>query len=199
MGVAEDPMAGLRELADLARRAADELAEPLAAACALVTDRVLAGGTVLACGNGGSAADAQHYVAELVGRMTCERDPIPAIALSSDPSVVTCIGNDYGYQELFARQVDAHGRDGDVLIAISTSGTSPNVLRALEQARARGLATVALVGGAGDPALELSDVVLHMPSTNTQRIQELHLPFLHALCEATEVAWAARSLEGVAS
>jgi D-sedoheptulose 7-phosphate isomerase len=143
------------------------------------------GGKLLACGNGGSAADAQHFVAELLGRMGPERRSLPAVTLSVDPSAVTAIGNDYGYEQVFARQVEGLGRAGDVLLAISTSGRSPNVLRAIRAARAKGMRVVVLAGqdGGGDPLLGECDVDIRIPSANTQRVQELHMAALHAICE----------------
>jgi D-sedoheptulose 7-phosphate isomerase len=176
----------LGELARLARETAGSLADQTDQAGDLVGESLAAGGRVLACGNGGSAADAQHFVAELVGHMTAERRALPAIALSSDPSIVTAIENDYGYDHLFARQVEAHGRPGDVLIVLTTSGRSPNVLRAIEAARSAGLRTIALVGAHVDPVVAGADVVLAVPSRTTARIQELHMALLHAVCERAE-------------
>ncbi len=188
----------LLELSELAARAADELTEAITRAGSMVGTCLTGGGQVLACGNGGSAADAQHFVAELVGRMCHERRPLPAIALSSDPSIVTCIGNDYGYENLFARQVGAHGRAGDVLIGISTSGRSRNVILAMEEARRRGVKTIALLGAGGDPSFEECDVVLHMPTGDTQRIQELHMAMLHAICALAEEQVVAADADGAA-
>jgi D-sedoheptulose 7-phosphate isomerase len=173
-------------------RAATTVAHTLDAASeragALLAARLLAGAKVLVCGNGGSAADAQHFAAELVGRMCRERRPLPAIALSSDPSVVTALGNDYGYEQLFARQVEAHGTPGDVLVAISTSGRSRNILAALETARRLRMQTIALVGPGGDPALDDCDHCLRVPTSDTQHIQELHTALLHAMCARVEEA-----------
>ncbi len=152
----------------------------------LIASRLRGGGKVLVCGNGGSAADAQHFVAELVGRLRVERAPLAAVALSSDTSVVTALGNDYGFEAVFARQVEGLGRKGDVLVAITTSGASANVLGALEAARSKGMAAVVLTGE--DPASTLTgaDCCFTVPSRNTQRIQELHMAILHALCERVE-------------
>jgi D-sedoheptulose 7-phosphate isomerase len=141
---------------------------------------------VLLCGNGGSAADAQHIAAELAGRLRRERAGLPAIALTVNPSVLTAVSNDYGYEMVFARQVDALGRKGDVLIGISTSGTSPNVVRALEAARARGMATIGLMGERGGPMEAHCDVAVAAPSSDTQRIQEIHIVVGHAICEIVE-------------
>lgn len=143
---------------------------------------------MLACGNGGSAADAQHFVAELIGRMTVERRSLPAITLSTDPSVVTALGNDYGFDDFFARQIEGLGIPGDVLIAISTSGRSRNVLKAVDAARRCELGTVALLGEGGDPALDECSVSIHIPARDTQRVQEMHMAVLHAIAEHVERA-----------
>jgi D-sedoheptulose 7-phosphate isomerase len=148
-------------------------------------------GLVLAFGNGGSAADAQHLAGELVGRFKRERRPLPAIALSSDPSVVTCIANDYTFEDVFARQVEAHGRAGDVAVAYTTSGRSENVVRALHTARRAGLSTVLFSGGDGGPAAEHADVALVVPSTATARVQEMHVLLMHLVVEQVD-AWAGR-------
>lgn len=170
------------ELSRLAATLAGELGEPVERAGRLIVDSMRAGGKLMACGNGGSAADAQHFVAELLGRMGPERQSLPAITLSVDPSAVTAIGNDYGYDNVFARQVEGLGRRGDVLLAISTSGRSPNVLRAVRTAHARGMRVIVLAGQGGDPLLAECDICLHIPSGNTQRVQELHMAVLHAIC-----------------
>lgn len=146
------------------------------------------GGKLLVCGNGGSAADAQHFVAELVGRFGKERPPLAAISLTVDPSVVTCVANDYGYEQVFARQVEALGCKGDVLVALSTSGRSPNVLAALEAARRAGLSTIGLTGAGPGVPWTRCDVVMPVPSRRTPHIQEVHTALLHALCEAIENA-----------
>lgn len=146
------------------------------------------GGKLLICGNGGSAADAQHLAAELLVRLRPQvnRDAIPAIALSMDSSTMTACANDYGYDEVYARMVLAFGRKGDVLFGITTSGKSPNVLKALQTARQRGLQTVGFLGGNGGPALGLCDEALVVPSTETGRIQEVHITAGHALMELIE-------------
>jgi D-sedoheptulose 7-phosphate isomerase len=187
--VAADALSARASLAELARLASDTsalLGDLVDRAGEAVGQCLLAGGRVLACGNGGSAADAQHFVAELVGHMCVERRALPAVALASDPSIVTAIANDYGYDRVFARQVEAHGQPGDVLIVLSTSGKSPNVLRALEAARAAGMVTIALVGSHVEPAVGASDVCLPVPSRSTPRIQEIHMALLHAICEQAE-------------
>jgi D-sedoheptulose 7-phosphate isomerase len=146
------------------------------------------GGTLLLCGNGGSAADAQHLAAEFTGRYLRRRDAWPAIALSTNTSAVTAIGNDYGFEEVFARQVAAYGRPGDVLVAISTSGASPNVVRAAEVARERGLKVIAMTGGSGGKMRDLADIHLNVPSNSTPRIQESHILVGHVLCALVEDA-----------
>ena len=143
-------------------------------------------GKVLIAGNGGSAADAQHIAAELVSRFTFDRPALPALALTTDTSILTGIGNDYGYDSLFSRQVEASGRPGDVFIGISTSGNSPNILRALETAQANGLVTVGLSGASGGKMGALCDHCLKMPSSDTARIQECHITVGHILCANTE-------------
>ena len=177
----------LLELSQLAAQLAPVMDAPVQRAGEIIWDSLQKGGKLLACGNGGSAADAQHFVAELVGRMAHERRALAAITLNADPSVVTALANDYGYENLFARQVQALGRPGDVLLGLSTSGRSPNILRALQAARQMGLRTIALAGAGGDLALETCDVCIHVPSSNTQRVQELHTALLHAICEQIEI------------
>lgn len=146
------------------------------------------GGKILIAGNGGSAAEAQHFAGELVSRFAFDRDGLPAMALSTDTSILTAIGNDYGYERLFARQVQAHGRTGDVFIGLSTSGTSPNVLAAFEEARRRGLVCIGLTGNRGGPMPDLCDHLVAVPSADTPRIQEGHLVVVHLLCGLIEQA-----------
>lgn len=144
------------------------------------------GGTLLVAGNGGSAAIASHIAAEFIGKCVHDREPLPAINLAESLSSVTAVGNDYGFDQIFRRGVAAHGRPGDVLLAMSTSGSIPNVLAALQLARERGLLTVALTGSAGTAMRESADHVLVVPSTQTPRIQEVHLLWAHAWCEAAD-------------
>ena len=158
----------------------------LCAAAGALVSALRAGRKVLVCGNGGSAADAQHLAAELVGRFAGERRAWPAVALTTDTSVLTAVANDYGFERVFARQVEAHGQAGDVLVAISTSGASPNVLRAVEAARGRGLVTIGLTGRDGGELGRAVDVHLHVASGSTPRIQEAHATLLHVLCELIE-------------
>jgi D-sedoheptulose 7-phosphate isomerase len=170
------------------QEAARSMAEPVAAAAEMVLAALRAGHKVLLCGNGGSAADAQHIAAELVGRYTRERRGFPAVALTTDTSGLTAIGNDYGFEQIFARQVEALAQAGDVLIAISTSGNSPNVLRAVERAQELGVATVALSGHDGGALRAAADLCLVAPHEETARIQELHITIGHILCDLVEVA-----------
>jgi len=179
-----------RVLIDGARVRLDLDVAAIARAAALLRDAVLAGKKVLLCGNGGSAADAQHIAAELVGRFVVERRPLAAIALTTDTSTLTSIANDYGYEHVFARQVDALGAAGDVLVAITTSGTSNNVVAAAAAARARGMQVIGLTGGNGAAFVAACDAGVVVPSTVTARIQECHITIGHLLCEAVDEAFA---------
>jgi len=152
----------------------------------LIADTLRAHGKLLACGNGGSAADSQHIASELTGRFIKERKPLAAIALTTDSSAVTCIGNDYGFEEVFARQLRALGRPGDALLVISTSGNSANVVRAAEAARDDGIRVVGLLGRDGGQLKALSDVAIVVPSAVTARIQEAHILIIHTLCGMIE-------------
>lgn len=147
-----------------------------------------AGGKLLVFGNGGSAADAQHLAGELVGRFRHDRRALPALALTTDPTILTAVGNDLGFDQIFARQVDAHGRAGDIALGISTSGRSPNVLAALRLARERQLVTIGLTGAGGGPMAALVDHLIDVPDTDTARIQEVHGMVVHVLCELVEEA-----------
>jgi D-sedoheptulose 7-phosphate isomerase len=177
-------------------RAVIETVNGLLPVLAEVTERLCAafeaGGRLYTFGNGGSAADAQHLAAELIGRYRRDRRPLPAVALSVDPSVVTCIANDYAYEEVFARQVEALARPGDVVAGFTTSGRSENVVRGLATAQRAGATTVLFGGGdaGGGPAAEHADLALVVPSATTARVQETHLLLLHVLSEAVD-AWAA--------
>jgi D-sedoheptulose 7-phosphate isomerase len=153
-----------------------------------IAARLLAGGRLLAFGNGGSAADAQHFAAELVVRLAHERRALSAIALTTDPSIVTAAGNDYGFAAVFRRQVEAHGRAGDVALGISTSGRSANVVEALRAARSLGLHTIGFTGGGGATVATLVDDLVDVPHPDTQRIQEVHGMALHVLAEIVEQA-----------
>ena len=146
------------------------------------------GGKILLAGNGGSAADAQHIAGELVSRFAFDRPGLPAIALTTDSSILTSIGNDYGFEKLFSRQVQAHGNKGDVFMGYSTSGKSPNILRAFEEARSRGLLCIGLTGNQGSSMSGLCDYLLEIPSSDTPKIQEGHLVLGHILCGLVENA-----------
>ena len=172
--------------------AAASLLPAVAALAARITESLERGGTVLTFGNGGSAAEAQHFAGELLGRFRATRRPLRAIALSTDPSVVTCIANDFSYDDLFARQVEAMARPGDVAIGISTSGRSENVVRGLRAARGRGAVAVAWTGADPGPAGEAADSVIAAPSTTTARIQEVHTLVMHTICVAIDAWDAAR-------
>ncbi len=147
-------------------------------------------GKILVCGNGGSAADSQHIAAELVGRYLRNRIALPAIALTTDTSILTAVGNDFGFDDVFRRQVEALGQPGDVLLGISTSGQSTNVIRAMEQARQKEMSTIAMVGANNGPMQELADVVIAIPSKETPHIQEGHIAVAHILCGIVEDAFA---------
>jgi phosphoheptose isomerase len=167
-----------------------EHAAEIARAAELMRDAVLAGKKVLLCGNGGSAADAQHIAAELVGRFVVERRPLPAVALTTDTSALTAIGNDYGYEHVFSRQVEALGNPGDVLVAITTSGTSKNVVAAVTSARALGMKVIGLTGAKGAAFVASCDAGCAVPSLNTARIQECHIAIGHLLCEVLDEQFA---------
>jgi D-sedoheptulose 7-phosphate isomerase len=152
----------------------------------LVHDTFKRGGKLLACGNGGSASDAQHLVAELVGRYVEERKALPAIALNTDVAVLTSVANDYSFENVFARQVQALGAPGDLFLAISTSGRSPNIVAGLSEARARGLRTAALLGRDGGPAVRDTELAIVVPDQETARIQECHALMIHLLCEGLD-------------
>jgi D-sedoheptulose 7-phosphate isomerase len=178
---------GLRAAAAAHERlAAGPAVEAVAAAAAAIVTALGAGGTVLVFGNGGSAADAQHVVAELVGRFVKNRRAWPAVALTTDTSILTAVGNDFGFDQVFSRQIEALGRRGDLAIGITTSGDSPNVLRGLEVAKAGGLVTVALTGRSGGAAGRLADIHVNVPETVTARIQEAHTTMLHLMCELVD-------------
>ncbi len=171
------------------RDAAEMMAAPVAAAIELMTNSLLADGKILACGNGGSAADAQHFAAELVGRFEVERQELGAIALTTDTSIITAVGNDYAFDQIFSRQVRALGRSGDVLLAISTSGNSANVIQAIKAAHANDMRVVAFTGkGGGEIGAMLKDEDIHLcvPAKRTARIQEVHLLLIHCLCDGID-------------
>ena len=187
---------GRRHLEELAGPLADlgAEAERLDAWGARIADLLVAGGRLLAVGNGGSAAEAQHLTAELVGRYRDDRMPLSALALCSETSSLTAIGNDYGMEEVFARQVRAHARAGDVLVALSTSGRSPNVLAAAAEAAEMGLWSIALTGPAPNPLADACEDALSVDSPHTATIQEIHLICVHLLCAAVDGRLAALGL-----
>ncbi|HXH05938.1 MAG TPA: SIS domain-containing protein [Vicinamibacterales bacterium] len=180
-------LARVREVLAEAARLHDEVRQrdlgPVLRAVEALDAAFARGGKVLLFGNGGSAADAQHFAAELVGRFRRERPALAAVALTTDTSVLTAIGNDYGFERLFARQIEALGRPGDVALGISTSGRSANVLAGLETARARGLTTVALTGGDGGAIGRAAVIHINVPEESTPRVQEAHRTLLHAMAE----------------
>jgi D-sedoheptulose 7-phosphate isomerase len=167
------------------RFAQDRLAA-VAAAAEAISRTVTSGGKVLAFGNGGSASDAEHLVAELVGRFEGERRGLAGIALTADSSVMTAIANDYGYERVFARQIEALGREGDVAFGISTSGRSPNVLEGLVAAKARGMTTIALTGRDGGPIGSAAEIHINVAEASTPRVQEVHRTVMHAMCSVIE-------------
>jgi len=176
--------------ADLKYQSAQVLSKPIAQAIQAILACVTSGGKVLACGNGGSAADAQHFSAEFVGRFERERPELGAIALTTDTSIITAIANDYDFTSIFSRQVRALGQSGDVLLAISTSGNSANVLAAIEAAHQRDMVVVALTGRGGgkmNQALLDTDVHICVPHDRTARVQEVHLLTIHCLCDGVDV------------
>ncbi|RCS57079.1 phosphoheptose isomerase [Parvibium lacunae] len=175
--------------ADLKFQTADLLAQPIAQAIDLMVSALTNGNKILACGNGGSAADCQHFAAELVGRFERERPELPALALTTDSSILTAIANDYDYNAIFAKQVRGLGQPGDVLLAISTSGNSANVIAAIQAAQERGLGIVALTGKQGGKIaglLQEADVHICVPHERTARIQEVHLLTIHCLCDGID-------------
>ncbi|MBN1517901.1 SIS domain-containing protein [Candidatus Sumerlaeota bacterium] len=177
----------LRELSRLTQDMAQSaIPENIVRAAEIIVASLKAGGKALACGNGGSAADAQHFIGELVGRYLYDRPAVCGMTLSTDIAVTSAICNDYDYFAVFERQIEGLGRPGDVLIAFSTSGSSPNILRAIEKARAIGMRTVMFAGAKSNPAIEQCDALIQAPSEHTPRIQELHTALYHAVCEIVE-------------
>jgi D-sedoheptulose 7-phosphate isomerase len=182
-----DALARLRLHAEMAQALVDgELARQIELAAAQLAERFAAGAKLLVFGNGGSAADAQHVAAELTGRYLIERAPLPAIALTDNNAALSAIANDYGYDQVFARQVEAHGRSGDAALALSTSGSSANVLEGLRSASARGLWTLGVTGPRGEPMRPLCDSLIVVPAAETPQIQEGTMIVLHTICELVE-------------
>jgi D-sedoheptulose 7-phosphate isomerase len=176
----------LRDSAALKLEIADTQGGVIQAMLDEVWNRMQQGGKLLLCGNGGSAADAQHLATECMVRLQHDRCPLPALALTTDTSLLTAAGNDFGFDTIFARQVEGLGHAGDVLLALSTSGNSRNVVLAVEEARRRGMSTLGLLGNDGGALRDRVDIALVVPSSNTQRIQEVHLAVGHILCAALE-------------
>jgi D-sedoheptulose 7-phosphate isomerase len=184
-------LAHFHESAELKIQSAAALSQPIAAAIELMFGALSNGNKIMACGNGGSAADCQHFAAELVGRFERERFPLPAMALTTDTSIMTAVGNDYSYREIFSKQVQAFGQAGDILLAISTSGNSANVLAAVEAALEREMRIVLLTGKDGGEIARMltdADVNICVPHTRTARIQEVHLVTIHCICDGIDVA-----------
>lgn len=165
------------------------LSEPVAQGILAIAECLRGGGKIMACGNGGSAADAQHFAAELIGRFEREREELAAIALTTDSSILTAVGNDYSYDDIFSKQVRGLGKKNDILLGISTSGNSKNVVKAIEAAKKIGMKIIAFTGNGGGKIaalLDKEDIHLSVPSTRTARIQETHLVLLHALCDGVD-------------
>jgi D-sedoheptulose 7-phosphate isomerase len=180
-----------QESAELKMKSAPLLAQPISQAIELMFNALSNGNKILSCGNGGSAGDSQHFAAELVGRFERERFPLPAIALTTDTSIITAVGNDYSFNEIFSKQVQAFGQAGDILLAISTSGNSGNVLAAVEAALEREMRVVALTGKDGGKIAQMltdADVHINVPHSRTARIQEVHLVAIHSICDGLDVA-----------
>ncbi len=186
VAVKRDIRRQLEESAKLKRLVADTMAGEIELAAKALIACYARGGKVVLCGNGGSAGDAQHLAGEFVGRFLRERRAVPAIALTTDTSILTAIGNDYGFDQVFSRQAEAHVNEGDVFIGISTSGNSANVLRALEVSKARRATTIGLTGNDGGELASAADIALTVPSSSTPRIQECHIVIGHILCDLAE-------------
>ena len=189
MSIAQRIQQHFQDSAQVKLAALAAMAAPIEAAARRMVHSLAAGGKVMACGNGGSAADSQHFAAELLNRFEKERPPLAAIALTTDTSTLTSIANDYRYEDVFAKQVRALGKPGDVLLAISTSGNSPNVIEAIRAAQAHGITVVALTGRQGGAIAALlgpHDIHLCVPAERTARIQEVHLLAIHCLCDGID-------------
>jgi D-sedoheptulose 7-phosphate isomerase len=182
----QDPVEHLRELAALAAQSADQLGDGIRAATVMVRETLQGGGTLLFCGNGGSAADAQHLATEYVVRFRRTRRPLRAIALTTDTSLITAAANDFSFDEIFSRQVEALGRKGDLLIAHTTSGNSPNCLRAVETAKAMGIRSLVLTAKDGGKIRTMADLTLVVPTQITDLSQEIHLSIQHAICDVID-------------
>ena len=174
------------EHADVLKKTLKSIANQIEESSEIIAKSLESGGTIFWCGNGGSAADSQHIAAEFVGRFKKDRKPLRSIALTTDSSVLTCVANDYSYEEIFSRQLRALGRDGDILVAITTSGESKNIKQALCQAKKMKIKTIALLGKNGGVCKDHADIPLIIPSNITARIQEIHILIEHLLCELVE-------------
>ena len=179
-------VSSLREGVELRSRIAQDCGETIVQAASLMIRCLQSGGKLLFFGNGGSAADAQHLAAEFVGRFVLERQGLPAIALTTDSSILTSVGNDYGFDQVFARQIEALGRPNDVAVGISTSGNSPNVIEAVKKAKKQNVKTIGLAGKDGGALAKSVDLAITVSSTNTARVQECHIAIGHILCELVE-------------
>jgi len=182
----QEALKSFRTGTDLRKQVAQDCGENIVDGAVLITQCLRSGGKLLFFGNGGSAADAQHLAAEFVGRFQIERHPLPAMALTTDSSILTAVGNDYGFDQIFTRQVQALGRPGDVAIGISTSGNSPNITSAIKQAAKQDLKTIGLAGKDGGSLAKAVDVSIVVASTNVARVQECHITIGHILCELVE-------------
>jgi len=160
--------------------------EKIESAVSMISQAIRSNNKIIVCGNGGSAADSQHLAGELVGRFQIERKPIPAIALTTNTSIITSIGNDYSFEKIFSRQTEAIGNKGDVLILFSTSGRSKNVIEAVRSAKKKGIKTISITGARPNKLADLSDINLDVPSKSTPRIQEIHSIIIHIICELLE-------------
>lgn len=176
----------LEESANIKRMMIQDLADTIVNAAQIILNAYQAGGKVLLVGNGGSAADAQHIAAELIGRFKLERTSLPAIALTANTSILTALANDYTYETVFSRQLEAFANDKDVMIAITTSGTSPNILKAVETAHSKGVIVIGLTGETGDKLEDIADLTIVVPSGNIARIQEAHITVAHIICHLVE-------------
>ena len=174
------------EHSDVIKKTHEQISKNIEISADMIANSLKSSGTIFWCGNGGSAADSQHIAAEFVGRFKKDRRPLRSISLTTDTSVLTCVANDYSYEEIFSRQLNALGRDGDVLVAITTSGQSENIKQALIQARNMGIKTIGLLGKNGGVCKDYSDISLIVPSDTTARIQEVHILIEHLLCELVE-------------
>lgn len=189
----------IQDSCDIKRRLDSSLLDKLCSIAERTADILLAGGCVFFCGNGGSAGDAQHLAAEFVGRFQGERGALPALSLATNVSLLTAVANDYGYEHIFSRQIEALAKSGDILFLISTSGNSKNVLLAAEKARAQGIFTVGLTGATGGHLRDAVDLLINVPSSDTQRIQETHILLGHIYCGAVELAITSRKRQHAAS